>query len=483
MVLPTDVAFAHWLADEELDRQRNVVLARNYYDGFHDVRLTERQKEFLGYNTSDGWRFALNYCNIVVDSVVSRLLLHGVSSSTGDEALDKWSRQLLKENRIDATQNTVHRAGMRDSESFLLVDWDAEGERARMSFHPRYTDAMVDGTGYGCKAHYPEDDPTLPMLYASKRWTEQRQADGQTKAVRRMNLYWPDRVEEYEIDGRGSEINWKEVGQKPWIDATGNGLGIPMFHYRAPSGQSELWDAVPVQDAINKTALDILALADTNAWGFIIAKGFSPTTDGKAPESDGSNYIKIHPGMWVGPVPPEGDIKRLEGEDLGPLLAVLDSLIFKLAQVTDTPISRFQVGLQVRAEGTLQQMEEPLIAKVREAQVVFGNAWEDAVLVALRLQNLWGESVGDDIEEVQFESDWEPPQTRDKMAEETAFWEAAKVAGEAGVPLTAFLELQGWDQDKIDKIVNSVEYQAKLAMQQAAVDGFGAEREQEDQNG
>jgi len=483
MVLPTDVAFAAWMADEELDRQRNIVLARNYYDGLHDVRLTERQKEFLGYKTSEGWRFCLNYCNIVVDSVVGRLLLHGVKSSQGNETLDEWARNMLKLNRLDAIQMGVHRGAVRDAEHFLVVDWDKEARRPRLSPHPRYTDGQeeVGGSGYGCKAHYPENDPTLPMLYASKRWTEQRDVNGTNKAVRRMNLYYPDHLEEYALDSRAYESSWEPIGPaKPWVDRAGRPLGIPVFHYRNSSGSSELWDAVPIQDAINKTALDILAMADTNAWGFLVAKGFTPTTDGKDPASDGSNLIKVHPGMWLGPLPADGDIERLAGEDMGPLLAVLDSLIFKLAQVTDTPISRFQVGLQVRAEGTLQQQEEPLLAKVRECQVVFGNAWEDAVLMALRLQNTWGEAVAAP-DDVRFESDWEPGETRDQMADELAFWTAAEQAGKAGVPLTAFLELQGWDEAKINKIANSPEHQAKLAMQQAAVANFGGE--QQAQNG
>jgi len=414
--------------------------------------------------------------------MISRMLLKGVLASNGNEAVDEWARSLLKVTRLDAVQNDVHRGAIRDGEHFVLVDWDKERGRPRLSPHPRYTDGQVNGSGYGCKAHYPDNDPTLPMKYASKRWTERQVLDnGRSRVNQRMNLYYPGRVEEYELAGGGDTTDWKPVGVKPWLDKAGLPLGIPVFHYRNPGGKSELWDAMPIQDAINKTALDILALADTNGWGFMVAKGFNPTTDGKAPESDGSNYLSLHVGMWLGPLDPTADVQRITGEDPTPLVNLLDSLIFKLAQVTDTPISRFQVGQQVRAEGSIQQQEEPLIVKVRECEVVFGNAWEDAMLMALRLQNQWGEPVGGDLDDLRFESNWEPPQTRDQMAEEQAFWTAAKLAGEAGVPLTAFLELQGWEQARIDKITNSPEHQARLAMQQAAVANFGGQ--QQVQNG
>ena len=39
--------YAQYLADEERTRQRNIVLARNYYAGEHAVKLTDRQKELL----------------------------------------------------------------------------------------------------------------------------------------------------------------------------------------------------------------------------------------------------------------------------------------------------------------------------------------------------------------------------------------------------------------------------------------------------
>ena len=58
MALPAEVAYGSWLAETESLRQKQIVQARAYYDGEHDVRLTERQKEFLGYNDPDGARFA-----------------------------------------------------------------------------------------------------------------------------------------------------------------------------------------------------------------------------------------------------------------------------------------------------------------------------------------------------------------------------------------------------------------------------------------
>ena len=45
---------------------------------------------------------------------------------------------------------------------------------------------------------------------------------------------------------------------------------------------------------------------------------------------------------------------------------------------------------------------------------------------------------------------------------EGKLWEVAKEANDLGVPLDVFLEMKGWEKDRIDKIVQSPSYQAKI---------------------
>ena len=445
-----ELARLSWLAGEEEIRQENVVLARLYYDGHHDVKLTERQKEYLGYNAPDA-RFALNYCKTVVDSVVERLLVDGFESA--DEGLEEWAEALWALNRMDAGQHAVHLGAVRDGESFVFVNYDDE-KGVQFIPHPRYTDPQVNGTGYGCKAWYPDDD-SQEMLYATKRWTDV--GDG----FRRATIYYPDKILKFIADSTEA-TGWREIEALPWINTQQDPLGIPIIHFRNPRTRSELWDAIPPQDAANKTALDIMAAADYAGFQMYKAKGFMPTTDGEEPAADGSNLMKISPGCVVGPIPVDGDFDRLEAGDFQGMLATLDSFIIKLAQITDTPVSRFQMTRQIAAEGTLKQQEEPLVAKVRLRQVLFGNAWEDCSTMARRLENLHaGAGLSD---EFLLETTWRPAATRDEQAEEMAFWEAAAKAKEAGVPLPAYLELQGWSVEKIAIITGSVEYQQLVAL-------------------
>lgn len=473
MSIAAELAYLNWLAGEEQTRQKNVVLARNYYAGEHEVPLTERQKEFLGFN--DDGRFAVNYCRMVVDAVVERLLVAGFKSL--DEELAGLAWGWWQANRMDEGQGAIHLGAVRDGEFFVMVDWDEGEGRPRFIPHPRYTDAQMKGTGFGCKAFYPNDNPSQAMDYASKRWTETVVDErGRRRTQQRMTVYHPDRVEKYVLGTPGGEAGWEEYTEEDdgvwpvrWVDRTGRPLGIPVVHFRNPGSRTELWDAIPVQDAINKTALDILATADACGFRVLVARGFIPTTDGKAPEEDGGNYLQISPGCWIGVPNPEARVDPLEAADLRPMLEALDSWVMKLGQVTDTPVSRFQMTGQVAAEGTLKQQEEVLLAKVRGRQTGFGNSWENAVYLGRRLANAFGGAGLD--EEALVEAQWSPAETRDEKEQiETIGLKVEKLK----IPLEVAWAEAGYSQDQIEEMKQTEEYQIRAAMREMAKVGLGA---------
>jgi hypothetical protein len=334
------------------------------------------------------------------------------------------------------------------------VDWDEDKGQPVFIAHPRYTDPLFDGTGFGCKAFYPDDDPAYPMERASKRWTETVTNEETQKRVtqRRMTVYYPDRVEKFVLTTKGgNEAGWEpfvtegEPWPMPWVDQGGQPLGIPIIHFYNPERKSELWDAVPVQDLINKTALDIIATADSCGFPVKIAKGFVPTSDGLPPEAAGANYIKVFPGCWIGDIGADSSVDTIEATDITRLIGTLDSWILKLAQITDTPVSRFQLTRQVAAEGTLKQQEGPLLGKVRMRESLYGNSWEDCMYMARRLANFYGAGLNEDAE---LETTWEPIETRD----DKAFREAMTLEMQMGVPKEMLWEKLGYSQEDIARM-------------------------------
>ncbi len=460
-----ELAFAGWQTSEEQLRQKNIVLARDYYAGDQHVKLSKRLKEFLGF--ADSGRFCLNYCKVVVNAVWERLAVTTLKSRDDEFALTAWLWWQL--NRMDEIQNTVHQGTVRDGEYFVIVDQDAKG-KPRFLPHPRYTDPRYGGPGFGCKAFYPNDMSTLPMVYASKRWVETVTLEAAKRETRqRLTVYYPDQVRKYRQAARSGESGWvahQDEGDGtwplPWVDKMGRPLGIPVIHFRNAGGQTELWDAIPPQDAVNKAAVDILAAADAAGFPMRIAKNTSITTDGKPPAEDRSNYLKLSQGCWI-EIGKDGDVYNLEAAKLDPLIATLDSWINKLAQVTDTPVSRFQVSRQVAAEGTLKQQESVLLAKVAARQVSFGNSWEDVLYMARRLvNNNAGAGLDDDA---LIEVEWKPAATRDEKEHlETLGLKRDKLQ----VPLETLWAEAGYNQEQIDTMKATDEYQARIAARRLA---------------
>jgi hypothetical protein len=407
MINPVELSFVEWLTEQQHGEQKDVLLARRYHDGNHDVFLTERMEEFLGIAGAKTRKpaFRLNVVRAVVQAVAERLIVEGFSHPTKEAA--GWAWQLWQQNRMDAGQVEIHEGALRDGASYVLVDWHAAEMRPRFIPHPRYTDPQAGGDGFGCEVLYENGDPSYPALHATKRWNEdysERDERGQDRIVSRPRLtrYYPDRIEKYAFDVRNQR--WQALQDEgdpgwpiPWLGSDGLPLGIPVIEFRNAASRPEAQDAIPVQDSINKTFIDLIASADLTAFRIYKAFGFYPTTDGNAPNSDNSNALHLAPAMIVGSQNPDASFDAIEGADLGPLGDLVMRQLLWLAMVTSTPVTRFQITGQVAAEGTLKQQETALLAKIALRQTLFGNGWEDVMHIARRMQNVFGtERVAED---------------------------------------------------------------------------------------
>lgn len=462
------LAFMSWLATEEMERQKQIVQLRAYYDGDQDTYLTDRLKEFL--NADDQNAFNLNVCRSVVAVVEERLIITGMGSNEQEVSrpVGEWADALWEANGCDILHSHMHEQALRDGEAFVLVDWDAAAGRPRLTPHARYTDAQVDGDNFGAKAHYEDGDTNRPMQYASKRWIETIDEQGGTR--KRMNLYFPDRVEKYQWVG----LDWAPFQDEgdaswpvPWVDGTGRPLGIPVIHFRAsPDMRSEIWDAIPMQKAINKGLIDLIAAADTTAFQMLITYGWIPTSDGAPLTASASNLATLGPGRILGTTraKTEAGTDVIEGADVGPLIELVQSYIGWLAVITSTPQSRLMFTRQIAAEGTLKEQNEGLFAKVRKRQRLFDASWRDTFDMARRLANVYGAAGLD--EAVALVVQWEPVQSRDTI-DERKEWE---VKAGLGIPLEQIWMEMGYSPEEIKKMKQSEEYQARLKMMQLGLD-------------
>ena len=442
VAMDVKLSFLHWLCTEDDERQKNIMQYREYYDGQHDAQLSDRQRRYLELKT--GQEFNGNYCPIPVDSLAEKLTVTGCDA--GDvqtPTLDDW----LTANKLDGLQGIVHTGSLRDGDGYVMVSWDDLNKR------PVFTPEMACCNGAGVKVHYSEEN-YQEVSFATKRW---RVTQGHHAGyVRRLNIYYPDRIEKYISNQEYDEGQWaayEEPGQPwpiPWVRRDGSPMGVPIIHFRNKEqgydyGTSELSDVIPLQNAFNKSLIDLLAAGDTTAFRVYTMVGDNPTG------------IKVSPGSWIYTTrPPGGDsgaaIGFIPGEDLTPLIQLKDSMAMEIARITRTPLSYFQISGQVASDATLKEQEQPLVSKAKKRQIYFGNSWENVLRMARALQNTFGS--GAPLDENQpIEVIWASPEVRNVKED----LEAATMKQALGVPKEQLWREMGYTADQIEEFKQTIE--------------------------
>lgn len=411
-------------------------LFERYYDGVHPAQVPASNKQQL----EKYWGFRANICDVIVDALAERLVVTGFN--TGDSAIDERCNELWQQNRMDDDAATIHTEAAMLGDSFVVVDWDSERLRPRLNYNPagmitvRYTDGA-----------------NRVMAWAAKRWDE---PDGKT---RRKNVYYPDRIERYVSTvnrlGQYAEAGWSPYsgdGQKAvldWTDNSGRPLGIPVFHFRnkakgRPYGRSEIANVIPLQDAINKTLVDLLLVLDTQGWPQRWVRGNEP-----------AGGWKVGPGrVWSSNDPNFSAGELAQAEPSG-LLAALTKIINIAAGRSRTPQYLFYIDGSIPSGEALKTADAGLAAKTRDRQRSFGNAWEDALFLALRLDNTFGGQSWP-VDDLMIETQWADPELRNDLANAQRISTLAPWLSDAEV-----LRLAGYSQQKIEIILNERDAEAR----------------------
>jgi hypothetical protein len=174
---------------------------------------------------------------------------------------------------------------------------------------------------------------------------------------------------------------------EPFVSA--NGLGVvPIvpFENRATilgGGASELEDCIPLLRRIDKLTLDMLLTSDVAAFRQKWATGLDVPKDpdtGKAVEP----YKAAVDRLWVSDNP-ESKFGTFEASDLGQYLRAIEACVAALCAISRVPahyLMQSNLANPPTAE-SLVSSESGLVAKVRERQRRFGEAWERATALEL----------------------------------------------------------------------------------------------------
>lgn len=431
-VNPARLAFLAWLAADYQAQQRHYTRLRAWYNGEHDVPLTERQKQYLAVDPD--FSFTVNYLCLPVDLCIERLTVKGFDGPPGIGGKDGLLAQWWTANRMDGIQKQVHRAAAVDGDTYILVEWSNERQMP-VFWHEQAYDGVE-----GVKVHYVSNQRRV-ITFASKIWQETRiDPRGEIDTTRRLNIYTDNEIQRYIESGRG----WLpyEADGVPAVESLPIGI-VPIVPFRWSDdggnwGRSELEPLIPIQQLINKSILDEAEVGDTTAFQRLIFTGVRAPSDDEelSMTAGGALYLpSVDAGVTV--IAP-GDIRQLSAQ--------VDAHIARLAQVSHIPLQYFQSTGQIASAATQAADDSQLIAKVSSEAVSLGNAWEDVMRIALRLNAVYGDgpAVPDDVA---IETQWSDFDRVDPLSVEERRASILATLVNAGVSLPGALERLGYPEE------------------------------------
>lgn len=378
---------------------------RDYYAGEHPILLTKRQQEYLGALVEETeFTFAHNLVRSIVDTLRERLDVSGftVNGSGAEDAeladapepaaqaaalfWDWW-----KDSRTDAAQITLYRRALRDGKAYVIVDWDSANGRPKFMVHR----LDAGDTQPGIMLHRdPEDENRV--LYATRYFYTFNPLEPNKTGIQRKTVYLEGEIRKY-IQGKDGAWNpYQDEGDPawplPWVDSTGLPMGIPVIEFENPGG-SEIDQIIGLQNALNKTWLDLIAAADTNGFPLLAIEYAGDGAFGSAQDDadiEGNDEFRISPGRAI--EVDNATIKRLEASNLQPMIDTMWTIVQAVAGVSRTPAYYLRPvgGGDVPSGEALKQLESGLVKRAQERQLTFGQSWEDAFGMAYRLAQTFG---------------------------------------------------------------------------------------------
>lgn len=470
-----------WTQQEDM-RAANIARFRRYADGDHDNTLTSEQKHLLNIKSGtneDSARFNDNLCSIILDTMQDRINLTGIKSD--NEKADEWITKLLERNRIDGLQVDIHGADLRDGNHFMMVYPDREGDERS---NPNYGKALFspepayDGA-YGTVVMYETANSAKPML-AIKIWkiTTTEIAD-----TTRVNVYYPDRIERWVGETATGLKEYADDGQAaviPWVMADGSPIGVPFVHFRNRGsatdnfGLSELDNVIPLQNATNVVLTSIVATSLLSGFNIRLMIG-GEVGAAAAPglvynffppkNPDGSYVVNKDTVDWLNSIRAE----QFEVGDLQPLLDTAAWLKSEMYAVTNTPTD--DVAADASGEAR-KQSEVKLIGKVKRFCVKNGNAWEDAVRLAARIESVYAKEKPPTFETLT--AQWDDPEVRnDSKFVDDMLKQYREGVIDQRTYLDGVKDIFGWNDKKVGEIIRRTE-EAKNQQAQQEVDTTSA---------
>lgn len=423
-----------WALDAFHAKAKQYQTARNYYDGDHQLAFaSEKLSTTFGRLFK---AFADNLMPTVVETVKDRLKLDGftiagekrpdgtVQQQSADEIDEIWRR-----NRLLVRANQVHLDSLIEGDSYVIV-WPNAQDDDFPTFYPNQATSVV--------IDYDQEQPGY-IVRAAKTFPMN---DNRI----RLRLYFRDRIETYitqhPVQGGGlpDRANAFIVYQspaEPWPIPNPYDK-VPVFHFanRASIGMpgcSELREAIPLQDALNKSVADMLVASEFYAVPQRYVTGLE---DEEVIRDARRRFALASGGLWA-TTDKDAKFGEFSAADISKFITVSETFRKEIARVSRTPLHYFALEGSFPSGESLRTAEGPLIRKVKDRQETWGAVWSDAMRFALQLAGR------DDYEP---EPKWLNAETRDDDGE---VQRAATKVTQLQIPFEQVWREMGYTEEQI----------------------------------
>lgn len=435
-LLPSNsLADLQWAIDEFNSRRDQYQLARAYYDGQHRLAFaSEKLSSAFGRLFK---AFADNLMPTVVETVKDRLKLDGFTiagEKRADGTIQPQSQpqidEIWRRNRLLVRANQVHLDSLIEGDSYVVV-WPDASENDFPTFYPNTAREMVIG--------YDAEKPGY-IIRAAKCW----ETGAKDAKYYRLTLYFRDRIEKYitqqvahGLPERASAfIPYIPVGESWPIENPYD--KVPVFHFgnRVSIGMlgcSELKEAMPVQDALNKSIADMLVASEF----YGVPQRYVTGLEDENVIKEAERRFKLMAGGIWGTSDKEAKFGEFSTADISKFITVSETFRKEIARVSRTPLHYFALEGSFPSGESLRTSEGPLIRKVKDRQETWGAVWSDAMRFALRL-------IG--REDFDPESKWLNAETRDDDGE---VQRAATKVTQLQIPFEQVWREMGYTEEQI----------------------------------
>lgn len=361
--------------------QHWMVWLQNHFDGLSRVAFMAPEARVELGDRFD--RLVVNIPRLAITSLVERLRVSGFGGADGDRVQQAWAT-----NDLDLLAVNAYSEALLFGRSYAFC-WANPDGSARVTIESARQCAVLADPG------------TRQITSAVKRW--------RTRTTTEAVLLLPDRIERYSA-GAGATCGGFQL-----IDVQDNPLGcVPVVqllnHDRLPitwgshgldevafpdrlligsAAHSEIWDLIPLSDALSKVILDMLVTSEFTGRPRRYATGITlyeqPKLDRQGNpvlDADGNpiietvNPIKESSRMAVSENP-EAKFGQLDGADLRGYAEAVNVLVEQIAAVSALPQHYLGVmANQPPSADALRAAEQALVARCEAKQRSFGKSWE-----------------------------------------------------------------------------------------------------------